>query len=104
MFFEVPCELLKFGGNLNYSISFLTGILIMSNFLPFPKTLKSENDLQISAKASKMISEAPLCQIKQVKVQASLCGLKFMAYLYSTILFYAMRWKLIPKQVHDIII
>ena len=60
MFFEVPCELIKFGGNLNYFISFLTGILIMSNFLPFPKTLKSENDLQISAKASKMLSEAPL--------------------------------------------
>ena len=46
-----------------------------------------------------MFFEAARGQIKEVKVQGSLCDLKFMAYLISTILLYAIRWKFISKQV-----
>ena len=46
-----------------------------------------------------MFSEAPRGQIKEVKVQGSLGNLKFMAYLISSILLYAIRWKFISKEV-----
>ena len=38
-----------------------------------------------------MFFEAARGQIKEVKVQGSLCDLKFMTYLISTILLYAIR-------------